>query len=218
MASFASFFGLLPPTDVLAWAFPVSVLAGTVSLSIGTTLRARRIDAKAERRFKFWKGRFAKWLFKVAGIGLKKKALPMRPTHRPTELQIGFAVDALYEQLPKALRSGLGDVPSVVRHLEADAQKLRQTLEMLNDAHAAARAAGDEIPADLRDARETTERHLAEAVASLETIRLGLLRLTTGTGTVEGLTTDLAAAADVGDEIDRLMAGMTDVELLLRPT
>ncbi len=142
----------------------------------------------------------------------------MRPTHRPTELQIGFAVDALYEQLPKAIRSGLGDVSSVVRHLEADAQKLRQTLEMLNDAHAAARAAGNEIPTDLRDARETTEKQLAEAVASLETIRLGLLRLTTGTGTVESLTTDLAAAADVGDQIDHLMAGMTDVELLLRPT
>ena len=217
-ASFASFFGLLPTTDVLAWVFTGSVFAGAVSLSIGTTLRARRIDAKAERRFKFWKGRFAKWLFKVAGVRLKKKAFPMRPTHRPTELQIGFAVDALYEQLPKALRSGLGDVPSVVRHLEADAQKLRQTLEMLNDAQAAARAAGDEIPADLRDARETTERHLAEAVASLETIRLGLLRLTTGTGSVDGLTADLAAAAGVGDEIDRLMAGMKDVELLLRPT
>ena len=218
-ASFvASFFGLLPPGEVFALTFTVSVLAGAVSLSIGTTLRARRIDAKAERRFKFWKGRFAKWLFKVAGVRLKKKAFPMRPTHRPTELQIGFAVDALYEQLPKALRSGLGDVPSVVRHLEADAQKLRQTLEMLNDAHAAARAAGDEIPADLRDARETTERHLAEAVASLETIRLGLLRLTTGTGSVDGLTADLAAAAGVGDEIDRLMVGMKDVELLLRPT
>jgi len=218
VASFASFFGLLPPTDVLALTFPVSALAGAVSLSIGTTLRARRIDSKAERRFRFWKGRFAKWLFKLAGIKLKKKALPMRPTHRPTELQIGFAVDALYEQLPKALRSGLGDVPSVARHLEADAQQLRQALEMLNDAHTAARAAGDEIPADLQDARETTEKHLTEAVASLETIRLGLLRLTTGTGTVEGLTTDLAAAADVGDEINRLMVGMADVELLLRPT
>jgi hypothetical protein len=198
--------------------FPASVLTGAVSLSVGTTLRSRRIDAKAERRFAFWKGRFANWLFKVAGIGLKKKALPMRPTHRPTELQIGFAVDALYEQLPKAVRSDLGDVPTVARHLEADAQKLRQTLEMLNDAHAAARTAGAEIPPDLRVARENTEKHLSEAVASLETIRLGLLRLTTGTGTVERLTTDLAAAADVGDEIDRLMAGMGDVELLLRPT
>jgi len=218
LASFAALFGLLPNTDVWMWVLPGSVLAGTISWAVGTHLRAQRIDQKAERRFKFWKGTLAKWLFKVAGIGLRKKALPMRPTHRPTELQIGFAVDALYEQLPKDVRSGLGDVSAVVRQLEADAQSLRQTLEMLNDAHVAARAAGSEIPADLRDARETTEKHLAEAVASLETVRLGLLRLTAGTGTVEGLTTDLAAAADVGDAIDRLMAGMTDVELLLRPT
>lgn len=112
----------------------------------------------------------------------------------------------------------LGDVPSVARQLESDAQRLRQTLEMLNDAHAAARAAGSDIPSDLQEAREKTEQHLAEAVASLETIRLGLLRLTTGVGTVQSFTTDLSAAAEVGDRIDRLMDGMGDVELLLRPT
>jgi serine/threonine-protein kinase len=218
LASFAGLFGLLPNVDAWMWVSAGSVVAGSISLAAGTHLRAGRIDQKAERRFKFWKGNLAKWLFKVAGIGLKRTAIPMRQTHRPTELQIGFAVDALYEQLPKELRSGLGDMSSVVRQLEADAQSLRQTLEMLNDAHAAARVAGGEIPSDLQDARETTERHLADAVAALENIRLGLLRLTTGTGTVEGLTTDLAAAAGVGDDIDRLMAGMKDVELLLRPT
>lgn len=106
----------------------------------------------------------------------------------------------------------------MARHLEADAQKLRQTLEALNDAYSAARVSGDKIPKDLQEAREFTEKHLAEAVASLETIRLGLLRITTGAGSVESLTSDLAAAAEVGDEIDRLMDGMGDVELLLRPT
>jgi len=218
VAALAGFFGSAPYADVLMWAVPASVVAGTVSLAVGTHLRARRIDQKAERRLKFWKGTLGKWLFTVAGIGLKQKALPMRPTHRPTELQIGFAIDALYERLPKEVRAGLGDVSSVARQLEADAQALRQTLDMLNDAHAASRASGRDVPADLRDAREATEKHLAEAVASLETVRLGLLRLTAGTGTVEGLTTDLAAAAEVGDAIDHLMAGMTDVELLLRPT
>ncbi len=217
-ASFAVMSGWFAPAELGMWMFVGSVAAGTVSLSIGTTLRSRRIDAKAERRFAFWKGTFAKWLFKVAGIWLKKKALPMRPTHRPTELQIGFAVDVLYEQLPKSVRSDLGDVPSVARQLESDAQRLRQTLEMLNDAHAAARAAGSDVPPDLREAREKTQQHLAEAVASLETIRLGLLRLTTGVGTVQSFTTDLSAAAEVGDRIDRLMDGMGDVELLLRPT
>jgi serine/threonine-protein kinase len=210
--------GWAASTPVFGWTFLGSLIALMPALAAGTTLRSRRVDRKAERRFKFWRGELAKWLFKLAGIGLKRKALPMRPTHRPTELQIGFAVDALYEQLPKAVRAGLGDVSPVVRQLESDAQKLRQTLDKLNDAHAAARAAGGEIPVDLQDARETTERHLAEAVASLETIRLGLLRLTAGTGTAESLTTDLAAASEVADQIDRLMAGMTEVELLLRPT
>lgn len=214
----AGLLGWAGSSPVWAWTFLGSLVALIPTVAAGAALRSRRVDRKAERRFKFWRGELAKWLFKAAGIGLTRKALPMRPTHRPTELQIGFAVDALYEQLPKAVRAGLGDVSAVVRHLESDAQRLRQTLETLNDAHAAARAAGGEIPADLQDAREATERHLAEAVASLETIRLGLLRLTAGTGTVESLTTDLAAAAEVGDQIERLMAGMTEVELLLRPT
>ncbi len=35
---------------------------------------------------------------------------------------------------------------------------------------------------------------------------------------VQSFTTDLSAAAEVGDRIDRLMDGMGDVELLLRPS
>ncbi len=219
LMSFWGMMDLLPGSGSL-WAilFLGSGAASVGLESIAAMLRARRVDHKAERRFKFWKGEFADWLFKVAGAGLKRKALPVRPTHRATELQIGFAVDGLYEQLPREIQTQLGDVTSVARHLEADAQTLRQTLEKLNEAQAAARATGGQIPLDLVNARNQTETRLAEAVASLESIRLGLLRLTAGAGTVESLTTDLAAATTVGDDIDRLMAGMTDVELLLRPT
>jgi serine/threonine-protein kinase len=216
--SAASILGLLSSIPVTSWLVIGSVLTTVVSLLTRFVVKSRRVDNKAERRYRFWKGTLAKWFFKVAGIGLDRKALPMRPTHRPTELQIGFAVDALYEHLPQSVRSTLGDVPSVVRHLEVDAQKLRQTLEMMNDAYAAARAVGATIPDDLRAARETTEGHLGEAVASLERIRLSLLRLQAGTGSVQSLTTDLAAAADVGDGIDRLISGLGDVEMLLRPT
>ncbi|MCZ6917846.1 MAG: serine/threonine-protein kinase, partial [Gemmatimonadetes bacterium] len=79
LASWAALSGWIPFADVgslikWGWVFPASILAGTVALSVGTTQRARRIDAKAERRFKFWKGTLAKWMFKVAGIRLKKKA------------------------------------------------------------------------------------------------------------------------------------------------
>jgi serine/threonine-protein kinase len=214
---FAAMFGY-EPSALHAGILVGSGLATAVAIGVRGALRGRRVDQKAERRLWFWKSKVAKWLFKLSGVFLKKKAFPIRPTHRPTELQIGFAVDALYEQLPKTVRADFGDVPLVVRQLESDAQGLRQTLEMLNDAHAAARAAGGDVPPDLKEAREETERHLAEAVASLETIRLGLLRLTTGAGTAERFTTDLSAAAEVGDRIDRLMDGMGDVELLLRST
>ncbi len=117
-----------------------------------------------------------------------------------------------------SVRSAAWRKPSI-RILLVAGSPCRQVLhrEALNDAHSAARVSRDKIPADLQEAREFTEKHLAEAVASLGTSRLGLLRLTTGAGTVESLTTDLAAAAEVGDEIDRLMDGMGDVELLLRP-
>jgi hypothetical protein len=56
---------------------------------------------------------------------------------------------------------------------------------------------------------------LGEAVAALETIRLNLLRLHAGTGTVEGLTTHLGLAAEVSDEVARLVAAHQEVQRAL---
>ena len=46
-ASFAVMSGWFAPAELGMWMFVGSVAAGTVSLSVGTTLRSRRIDAKA---------------------------------------------------------------------------------------------------------------------------------------------------------------------------
>jgi ribosomal protein L13E len=50
------------------------------------------------------------------------------------------------------------------------------------------------------------QQRLQDAVAALETIRLNLLRLHAGTGTVHGLTTDLGLARelarDIGVQVD----------------
>jgi hypothetical protein len=208
----------MPLADVFFSAAIPAAAIGIISQAVGWSSKARRVDLKAERRYKFWKSRFAKWLFKLCGVGIKRSALPTGLTHRPTELQIGFAADALYESLSKEVRRDLGDVPSILRRLESDAQTLRQTIKTLDDAQASARIAEQSVPSDISAARERAEQQLTEAVASLETVRLGLLRLTMGSGTVESLTTDLAAASEVGNNIDRLMAGMADVETLLRST
>ncbi|HJS44689.1 MAG TPA: hypothetical protein VJ755_14575 [Gemmatimonadales bacterium] len=59
---------------------------------------------------------------------------------------------------------------------------------------------------DLTAERDLVQRRLQDAVAALETIRLNLLRLHAGTGTVHSLTTDLGLARelarDIGVQVD----------------
>jgi len=172
----------------------------------------RRALKKAERRLRFWQGRFGQTIFKVSGMGLQKRIAEVRATHRPTELQIGLAVEALFEALPKEQRKLVGNVPATVSKLEVDAQQLRESINMLSEAEAAALPSNVEFPADLREMRETAERQLAEVVAALESIRLELLRLTAGIGSVEGLTTNLLAAGEIGDNVANVMMGMEEVE------
>jgi hypothetical protein len=187
--------------------------AGFVASSIATGQEEeRRALKKAERRLRFWQGPLGQAIFKVSGIGLHKRIAEVRATHRPTELQIGLAAEALFESLPKEQRKLVGNVPATVSKLEADAQQLRESINMLSEAEAAALPSNVKFPADLREMRETAERQLAEVVAALETIRLELLRLTAGIGSVEGLTTNLLAAGEIGDNVANVMMGLEEVE------
>jgi hypothetical protein len=63
--------------------------------------------------------------------------------------------------------------------------------------------------------RAGAQQRLAEAVAALETIRLGLLRLRAGAGSVDGLTADLADARQIGEATDRLLQAGHEVSALL---
>jgi hypothetical protein len=170
---------------------------------------------KAERRLRFWKSKLGRFIFKVSGIGLGKQVTAGRATHRPTELQIGLAAEGLFENLPKDMRKSLGDVPAVLLRLEKDAQQLRESIEKLDDAKAAGLPRNVSLPADLAQTRAQAEQQLSEVVAALETIRLGLLRLSTGSGSVEGLTTNLLAAGEVGGNVERMVEGIQEVEAFL---
>jgi hypothetical protein len=170
---------------------------------------------KAERRLRFWRSRLGKAIFKVSGAGLHKRVAEVRATHRPTELQIGLAAEALFESLPRETKKLVGDVPATVAKLEVDAQHLRESVTMLAEAEASAFPSNVEFPTDLREMREKAEQQLSEVVAALETIRLELLRLTAGVGSVEGLTTNILAAGDIGDNVGRLLAGIQEVEAVL---
>jgi hypothetical protein len=134
------------------------------------------------------KGRLGRAFVKLAGLGMKEvPALPAAGEH--TEIALGRAADALFQALPVEKRRQLGDVPALVERLEEDAMTLRQRVD---DAAA--------------------EKRLGSVVAALETLRLDLLRLAAGTGTIGELTENLAAARKVGEEVDAALAARRELE------
>jgi serine/threonine-protein kinase len=107
---------------------------------------------------------------------------------RPTEVALGFAAVELFEALPDATRRRLGDLPSVVRGLEERVRRLRGN--------------GQEV-------------RLGEALGALEVIRFDLLRLHGGVGTVDGLTADLGAARQIGEQVDALLEAHREADDVL---
>jgi eukaryotic-like serine/threonine-protein kinase len=210
----------LVPTWVMT-GFAVSMTLGMSSGVGALVMLQRRRDVDAEFWGKVWTGRLGRWLFGLARPFAGSKAIPAPLTHRPTELSIGMAAEQLYETLPKETRRQLRDLPDVVHRLEDDAQRTRRRLEELQDALGGAKAHSadptigarhDRILADLTAERELVQQRLADAVAALETIRMNLLRLHAGTGSVHSLTTDLGLAREVAKGIDLLLEGHLEIE------
>ena len=194
-------------------------------------------DTAAERRVWFWNTRLGKWFDKIARIGLKKRAVPAELTYRPTEMAIGLAADALFESLPKDQRRELKDLPSVLERLQRDAALMRRTVDDLNgalaglgeiDGPAGQADARHKLKDDLIRKRDEAARRLASAVAALESVRLGLLRLKAGMGSLQeltadlgaarSLTADLAAARALSDGMQRSAESLEEVERLLGPS
>jgi hypothetical protein len=71
------------------------------------------------------------------------------------------------------------------------------------------------VVADLRAAQGSAQRRLADTVAALEAIRLDLLRLRVGAGSVESITADLSAARELSEAAERLLEAAEEVEGML---
>ena len=210
---------------MMGWGMTAAALAGVPGLA----LMQRRRDVDLSVYSRLWKGRVGRWLFRIARAVLPARVLPASLTHRPTELAIGMAADKLYEDLPKAVRERLRELPDAVRRLEVDAGRMRQRLEELTEAldgggsAAPARGAApegladrrDRIAVELRAERERVQERLRDAVAALETIRLNLLKLHAGSGSIERITTDLGLAQEVAREVDLLLSAQREVDATL---
>src|SRR6185369_741532 len=119
---------------------------------------------------------------------------------RATEAVLGVAAADLFAALPKAYREHLAELPDIVAALEARASEARAEVAML----AALAPSETENAAVLRTRRDAAAKQLAESVATLEGIRLDLLRLHAGASDLAPLTTLIDAARAVGEDVRRL--------------
>ncbi len=114
-------------------------------------------------------------------------------------------------------------LPETIRKLEADAQSMRRHVEEMGDLLAeigddSTRVGADErtkLRADLEGTRDAARKRMTDAVSALEKIRLGLLRMHAGAGSVESLTQDLGSAQALSEDIEHLLAGKRSVDELL---
>jgi hypothetical protein len=200
-------------------------IGGLALWSVGLIVGRRRRDLMGERRLRYWGSKFGRWLFKIASAGVHSRSTGAGATHRPTEMAIAFAADDLYAGLPKPMRAALPELPAVLSKLEQQARAVRARIEQLEQSIADAESGPSpgsaaahrvSLTADLTAARDAARARLGETVAALETIRLDLLRLRAGVGTVDRITADLAAAGDIGAAVDRLLAASEEVDETLR--
>jgi predicted Ser/Thr protein kinase len=173
---------------------------------------------------KFWRGPIGRGLQKLASFRLGARAIP---ADRPTELGIAMSAEALYAELPKEVRKTVGDVPAVLKSLEAHARAMRAKIAGLDESLAqaqqgpgGARAATGEMQerlvADLKRARAHAEARLSDLVTTLETLRLNLLRLRAGAADAGSVTQDLQSAVALSEDVDRLVAGAREVDAVLK--
>ena len=205
------------------WLLPFAFVTGAWPIAgvfSATTSRAR--SSKGSWWAKRWEGAMGRWLAKLACIKLGARSAG---TDRPTEMAIAFSAQALYDELPKALRQSLGDVPALVGQLERQARAMREHVAALDEGIASARAGRasvqvgelqDSVVADLTAARTRASEQLADLLAALEATRLDLLRLRAGQGTPDQITHTMSAARALGDDVERLLSARAEIDAELR--
>ena len=146
----------------------------------------RRLNSLWHR---LWAGKVGRGFFRLAGVGLRKTERRAIVSADATELVLGRSVLAAYEVLPAGERDAVKEVPQVVARLEREAEVLR--------------------------AKGETGERLAETVAALENLRLALLKLRAGTGSVGDLTLWLERAREIGEVVDARIAAEREVKGML---
>ncbi|HEX6537453.1 MAG TPA: serine/threonine-protein kinase [Gemmatimonadaceae bacterium] len=223
------------PMVMFGFGAVATVVGGFIGL-VNPGRRVARQQSFAELRLKLWSGPVGRVMAKAASFRLRPatgRTTGAMLADRPTEVAIGLAAADLYAALPREAQRELRDLPGTVKRLEEEARAMRRRVDELSGQLAEVGAGADASPPrseaverygdagelaerrrraadDLRAARDAAGRRLAAAVAALENIRLDLLRLQAGAGSIESITAVLESVRRIGDEVDAAVASRLD--------
>jgi len=138
--------------------------------------------------YRLWAGRLGRWFFRTAGIGIAAPVRPALAGAEPTEMVLGRSALSAWDALPDGTQRQVPGVPDALDRLEAEAEALR--------------------------AQGNTGERLTQVVAGLERLRLALLRLQAGTGSIPDLTEALERAQEIGHHVERRIEAGEDVRRL----
>jgi serine/threonine-protein kinase len=194
-----------------------NILALTANNVFGVRLISKRIRPKliGAVRSLIWNSRLGEWAARL--LTPKHRTTVAELDYRPTEMALSVAASELFAALPASYREHMPDLPKVVERLEAHAAASRARVEEMNAMMALGGGHSQSAPANLVAARDAAKRELADAVASLEAVRLDLLRLHGGAVDLRPITTVLEAARELGEQLDRLNDAQREVDEIAHP-
>jgi len=166
---------------------------------------------------KLWDTRLASTVTWLAGLGQRERLATTGTLHRNTELVLGLAIEEVWRGLPRALQLEIGeDVPEIAGTLRHGAEELRALADRMREAESGLGSEDPELAALVME-RERVETHQRDSVATLERIRLQLLRVASerrGTTELTGhleraraLEHDMIVEVAAHDELRRFLQG-----------
>lgn len=166
-------------------------------------------------------GRFGRLLFRLAGVGLGgQDARESNTLGEPTALALSNAVEELFAKLPADVRRSFAEAPTAVHDLREHVGELHKRERELSEALVGLEGVNrPDVAGALEGARARVRERLSRATASLEHLRLGMLRLAARSGSeaeaASELTVQLERARRIRADADELILGRDEVRRLL---
>ena len=173
----------MPMSGLIASAIGASLGMATLVYFMAASGAAARLDRRLRS---LWTGAFGRKVFEL----IARRAVRTRPSARLVSMELGPLT--IVEALPKETRRELSDITRVIASLVSAQSELIQRETRLTESQTeatrgttgVATATLDRVVTELSEAKLASSKKREEIAAALERLRLELIRLRSGVGTV----------------------------------